>query len=271
MTKKTNYKNLARKQAKLHQDRAHKHRRRRISGWSVAIFLFIGMLVAFVVLLPSSEEKDASKDDTVDSTDASVECSKLEPPPRVTPYPMCLSTSSDYEAVIATSDGPITVQLMGKAAPETVNNFASLAESGFYDGSIFHRIAGSLSVIQAGDGECTFGSPTCGQGGPGYSIPDELSGKEKYTAGVVAMANAGPNSGGSQFFIVTGDKAEGLPPSYTIFGRVIEGMDVAEAIQRTPVEGETPTEEVKIKSVAISPPLRGRDAPVGSSDPVGQT
>jgi len=136
-----------------------------------------------------------------------------------------------YTAIIETSCGEIVVELLADRAPETVNSFVFLARDGFFDGTYVHRLDASIDVIQAGDPTGT------GSGGPGYTIPDELTGQERYGPGTVAMANSGPNTGGSQFFIVAGPDGHRLDdnPAYTIFGRVVRGMEVAERILALPV------------------------------------
>jgi cyclophilin family peptidyl-prolyl cis-trans isomerase len=158
-----------------------------------------------------------------------------------------------YTATFHTSCGDIVIELLSDRAPETVNSFVFLAEQGFFDGTRFHRLALSIDVIQGGDPTGT------GTGGPGYSIPDELQGDESYTPGTLAMANSGqPNTGGSQFFIITGPEGTGLDsnPAYTIFGHVIEGLDVAEQVQAIPIEGDVPdgppAQAVYLESVEIT-------------------
>lgn len=135
-----------------------------------------------------------------------------------------IKSNCDYRATIATNFGPITVSLDPQAAPETVNSFVFLATRGFFDGLTFHRVVPGF-VIQGGDPTGT------GTGGPGYTLPDELPAAPGYPVGAVAMANAGPNTSGSQFFIVTGDGAANLPNAYSLFGEVTSGLDVARTIE----------------------------------------
>jgi cyclophilin family peptidyl-prolyl cis-trans isomerase len=154
-----------------------------------------------------------------------------------------------YTATLHTDQGDIRIQLFGSETPNTVNNFVFLARKGFYDGVIFHRTINGF-MIQTGDPQGT------GRGGPGYKFADEPV-KRSYTAGTVAMANSGPNTNGSQFFIVHG-RDVGLPPNYTIFGEIVDGMPVVDAIAKAPVktgaggEQSTPVEPAKIESVEIS-------------------
>jgi peptidyl-prolyl cis-trans isomerase B (cyclophilin B) len=129
-----------------------------------------------------------------------------------------------YEATIATDKGDIVVSLDPARAPRTVNNFVFLAREGFYDGLTFHRVVGDF-VIQGG---CPEGS---GRGGPGYRFEDEPV-QGEYTAGALAMANAGPNTNGSQFFICTVDDRHKLTKSYNLFGQVVKGMEVVTSIRK---------------------------------------
>ena len=139
------------------------------------------------------------------------------------PPPMAIDQNKKYNAVIKTSMGEMTAELYAKDAPNTVNNFAFLSKEGFYNGVIFHRIIKEF-MVQTGDPQGT------GMGGPGYKFNDELTGPQTYQKGTLAMANAGPNTQGSQFFICHGTGAERLPKNYTIFGRVTDGLDVLDKI-----------------------------------------
>jgi cyclophilin family peptidyl-prolyl cis-trans isomerase len=128
-----------------------------------------------------------------------------------------------YEVTITTDRGPIVMELDPQLAPNSVNNFVALARQGYYDGLTFHRVVPEF-VIQGG---CPEGS---GRGGPGYKFADEPV-KGPYTLGAVAMANAGPNTNGSQFFICIDDCTSKLTPNYNLFGYVTSGVDVAQATQ----------------------------------------
>ena len=168
------------------------------------------------------------------------------------PPPMTINTEKQYFAVVNTSLGSFKIKLLAKDAPLTVNNFVFLSREGFYNGIVFHRIIKDF-MIQTGD---PLGN---GTGGPGYKFKDELPNKIQYAAGVVAMANAGANTNGSQFFICNGEKAALLnnSPNYTIFGQVVEGMDVVLNISNVPVKnngmGELskPVNNVTIKDISI--------------------
>jgi peptidyl-prolyl cis-trans isomerase B (cyclophilin B) len=171
------------------------------------------------------------------------------------PPVMKLDLKKTYTATIETSCGTIVVQLDAISAPKTVNSFVFLADHGYFNGQYVHRLDTSIDVIQGGDPTGT------GSGGPGYTIPDELNGKESYGPGVLAMANAGPNTGGSQFFLISGKNGHNLDanPNYTIFGHVIKGLDVAKRIQKLPIQdpnagisGQRPTQAIYIDKVTIT-------------------
>ncbi|MDP9401811.1 MAG: peptidylprolyl isomerase [Actinomycetota bacterium] len=162
------------------------------------------------------------------------------------PPPMCIDASKRYTAEMATSKGRMTIALDAIAAPKTVNNFVVLARYHYFDGVGFHRIIPGF-MVQGGDPE---GS---GRGGPGYRFEDELPKPGRYEVGSVAMANAGPNTNGSQFFIVSGPSGVGLPPQYSLFGKVVKGLDVLAAIEAVGSPGAgTPKEPVVIESVTIT-------------------
>ncbi len=158
------------------------------------------------------------------------------------PPAMTLDLDKDYEATLHTTKGTIRIRFFAEEAPLTVNNFVSLARDGFYDGVIFHRVVPGF-VIQAGDPTGT------GRGGPGYRFRDELDHPRPYRRGTVAMANAGPNTNGSQFFVCLDDV--GLPHRYTIFGEVVDGMEVVDAIASVPLDGERPLDDVIIERVEV--------------------
>jgi cyclophilin family peptidyl-prolyl cis-trans isomerase len=163
------------------------------------------------------------------------------------PPTSALKTGKIYTATIDTSKGLIDVDLLSELAPNTVNNFIFLAVNGYYDNVVFHRIIKGF-MIQTGDPTGT------GRGGPGYRFADERV-TTPYKLGTLAMANAGPNTNGSQFFIVQGPSGTSLPPSYTIFGQVTRGMDVVDAIASVPVGGperSSPAEPIRILSVSVN-------------------
>jgi cyclophilin family peptidyl-prolyl cis-trans isomerase len=162
------------------------------------------------------------------------------------PPAMQIDTAKTYTATMTTDQGEITIELYTDKVPNTVNNFIFLAREGFYEGVIFHRTIDGF-MIQGGDPTGT------GAGGPGYKFADEPF-EGEYTAGTLAMANAGPNTNGSQFFIMHKDYP--LPPNYTIFGKVTQGMDVVDTIATAPTkpsgEGSTPVNPVKITAIVIT-------------------
>jgi peptidyl-prolyl cis-trans isomerase B (cyclophilin B) len=149
------------------------------------------------------------------------------------------------QATLHTSAGPITVTFFDDDAPKTVENFRKLAGDGFYDGLIFHRVIKDF-MIQGGDPEGT------GTGGPGYTFEDEIN-DHKVVRGALAMANAGPNTNGSQFFIVTTEAAPWLDGKHTVFGEVTDGMDAVDAIEATETgRGDRPTEQQVIERVELA-------------------
>ena len=170
-----------------------------------------------------------------------------------TPPAMQIDAAKTYRAVFDTSLGSFEIELLSAESPRTVNNFIFLARQGYYDGVVFHRIIRAF-MIQSGDPTGT------GMGGPGYKFADELPPKHSYEAGIVAMANSGANTNGSQFFICTGYQSENLNnyPNYTQFGRVIQGMDIVQKIASVPVgldasgrEMSRPLDPPKINKVTI--------------------
>jgi cyclophilin family peptidyl-prolyl cis-trans isomerase len=149
------------------------------------------------------------------------------------------------QATMTTNHGDITFELYDEDAPKTVDNFRTLAEKGYYDGLSFHRIIRDF-MIQGG---CPHGT---GTGGPGYEFEDEIN-QHKVTRGALAMANAGPNTNGSQFFIVTTAAAPWLDGKHTVFGRVTDGMDVVDALEGLPTDArDRPRDDAKIEKLSIS-------------------
>jgi cyclophilin family peptidyl-prolyl cis-trans isomerase len=162
-----------------------------------------------------------------------------------TPPERIIDPSKSYTAKISTNKGDISCRLFADESPDTVNNFVFLAREGFYDGVIFHRVIEGF-MIQGGDPTGT------GTGGPGYKFADELQAARDrgYKMGTLAMANAGPNTNGSQFFITHQDV--GLPPQYSVFGKAIDGLDVVDEIAKTPTNRQDrPDEDIVISGVEI--------------------
>ena len=157
---------------------------------------------------------------------------------------MGIDPAKRYTATLDTSLGEIVIALDALKAPKTVNNFVFLALHHYYDGVIFHRVINGFM--------CQGGDPTgTGRGGPGYKFEDEPV-KQRYQLGSVAMANAGPNTNGSQFFLISGQSGVQLPPHYSLFGKIVKGLDVLDAMQRVATDrSDRPHEDVVINSVTI--------------------
>jgi cyclophilin family peptidyl-prolyl cis-trans isomerase len=198
---------------------------------------------------PTTPAKKAEQDKTPAAPPAPTGEKKYAKPPA-----MQIDPNKKYQATISTTMGDITIELFAKDAPKAVNNFVFLAKDKFYDNLTFHRVIKDF-MIQTGD---PLGN---GTGGPGYTFEDELNNGHKYEPGVVAMANAGRNTNGSQFFIGSGEEVKGLEhyPNYTIFGKVVKGMDVVQKIasvqvKANPVTGEksVPVQPIKIKTITIT-------------------
>jgi cyclophilin family peptidyl-prolyl cis-trans isomerase len=162
------------------------------------------------------------------------------------PPEMVIDPSKRYTAKLSTSMGELVIALDAVQAPKTVNNFVFLAREGYYDGVIFHRIIQGFM--------CQCGDPTgTGRGGPGYKFADELPKPRQYEIGSVAMANAGPNTNGSQFFIVSGPSGVGLPPQYSLFGKVVKGLEVLAEMERVETDrSDKPLQDLTINSVEIT-------------------
>jgi cyclophilin family peptidyl-prolyl cis-trans isomerase len=157
---------------------------------------------------------------------------------------LTIDLGKTYSATLDTSHGEIVIEFDAVRSPQTVNNFVFLAREGFYDGVVFHRVISGF-MIQGGDPSGT------GRGGPGYRFRDEIEGSGSYKRGTVAMANAGPHTNGSQFFICHSDV--GLPHSYTIFGQVTSGMEAVDSIASTPTDrNDRPHDDVVILTVTVS-------------------
>lgn len=205
------------------------------------IFLVV-LITSFAFVLVSCQ-KEVTTSETTDTAAVTAGKGKtLEKPT------MQIDVNKTYTALMKTSAGDITIELNAKGAPNTVNNFVYLAKAKFYDGTIFHRTIKGF-MIQGGDPEGT------GMGGPGYKFDDEPFTGE-YTKGTIAMANSGPNTNGSQFFIMHADY--GLPKNYVIFGKVTAGLEVVDKIAEAPVQASTqgemstPVTPVKVESVTIN-------------------
>lgn len=158
---------------------------------------------------------------------------------------MCIDPGKRYTAEMVTSKGAMKIALDPIAAPRTVNNFVFLARYHYFDGIVFHRVIPGF-VVQGGDPTGT------GKGGPGYRFEDELPPSGRYELGSLAMANAGADTNGSQFFIISGPSGVRLPPQYSLFGKVVSGMETVAAIDATGTQSGNPKERVVIESVTIA-------------------
>jgi cyclophilin family peptidyl-prolyl cis-trans isomerase len=188
------------------------------------------------VQTPQNMPQNKTQDQTAPQQQQAVENNSKQP------SAMQIDQSKTYSAVLKTTEGEITIDLDAKKTPLTANNFVSLAKAGFYDGTIFHRVIKDF-MIQGGDPKGD------GTGGPGYKFADEPFDGE-YTRGTVAMANSGPNTNGSQFFIIHKDYA--LPKNYVIFGHVSKGIEVVDKIAEAAVTGSGSGENSKpVSPVAI--------------------
>jgi cyclophilin family peptidyl-prolyl cis-trans isomerase len=262
-----------REAARAAQLEAAKQQRKRQSliRGTVGFVLIIGLFVLFAALHSSGggkKTKNASATSTTAAASstttttanpalAAIQCNDTKPPANAnrptftTAPPMTIDPAKKYTVTIETSCGKITADLDAKGAPKTVNNFVFLAQKKFFDGLTWHRVVKDF-VIQGGDPQ---GS---GTGGPGYQFEDELpkDGPPYYKLGSLAMANSGPNTNGSQFFIVTGQSGTSLPASYSRFGMVTGGLDVAQKLesfaQDPPDPNGKPSRTLYILSVTVA-------------------
>ena len=219
----------ARREAEAAAFRRAKARKRL---FRLAILAVIGLIAAYAVYTTTKpEEQQVATESTTTSSTA--------PDPRCPPEggtaertvnfteapPMCIDQSKTYTATMETDAGAMTIELFPERAPVTVNNFVFLARNKFYDDVVFHRVIPGF-VVQGGDA-----AKGDGTGGPGYQFGDELPKAGDYEIGSLAMANSGPDTNGSQFFIITGEQGVNLPPSYSLFGKVVGGLEVAKKIE----------------------------------------
>jgi len=276
--KRTRNRQLARQHERRHAERLQQRRKRQTRTIVVALVIaLVGGGLAYAAFSGGDDTQagasgatgstgeptgPTSSPKTVKPTPgpAEVACGGIEPraatksKPQFSEPKQVVKKGTTYTAEMQTSCGTIVIELLAEQSPQTVNSFVFLAQQGFFDGQRFLRLDTSIDVIQGGDPTGT------GTGGPGYSIPDELTGNESYAPGVLAMANAGPDTGGSQFFLITGNAGHKLDanPAYTIFGTIVEGLDVAKQIQELPIQdpsagipGQQPTKSVYIDKVTI--------------------
>lgn len=208
------------------------------------IYIFILILVIIGAVFLFSRE-NTSKDSLL--RDESTSSSQIKPAKYKAPPDMMVDTKKKYKAELVTNNGKMTIELFVNETPTTVNNFVFLAKEGFYNGTVFHRIIRDF-MIQGGDPKGD------GTGGPGYTFPDEKITRD-YRRGIVAMANSGPNTNSSQFFIM--HKDTNLPKNYVIFGQVVGGIEIVDKIAEVPTvdnglgEKSKPVETVKIERIDI--------------------
>jgi peptidyl-prolyl cis-trans isomerase B (cyclophilin B) len=268
MSKRTRQRELARLRARREAERQRGRRRRALLSYGgLAVVVAVAAVLGGLWLNRDETPSTAATTSTTPPNDAradaptapaTVACGgtvpgRVEHPTSKSAPKTKVDADKTYLATFQTSCGSFTVRLDAKNAPITTANFVDLAGKKFYDSTWFHRIVpggqAGIAVIQGGDPQ---GS---GRGGPGYTIKDELpdspAAYKKYS---VAMANSGPNSGGSQFFISTADNSKGLKADYSVFGQVVDGKDVVDKIAAVPVggpSGDTPTEAVWIEKLTV--------------------
>jgi cyclophilin family peptidyl-prolyl cis-trans isomerase len=222
-------------------------------GIIAALIIFLGGFAYMLqpVEAPESQKSNYATTTTVKSTTVPVAQGTSTTNTNVTTN-TTMEQSTFTHSTITTNKGVIEIELL-KETPATTKNFGTLAQANFYNGVRFHRVIKDF-MIQTGDplSKDTANAQSWGTGGPGYKFNDELTGKEQYPLGTVAMANSGPNTNGSQFFIVTANPSVALPPSYTVFGKVTKGIEVALAIQEVATTpSDRPLEDVIITKVEV--------------------
>ena len=236
------------------------NRRRAIVGGG-AVVIVVGLIAVLIISSTGSSKKSSVSTATTLATTATTAapaphtfgsgpCPKADGSSPKTetfsaPPQRCIDPTKTYTATMTTDAGAMTISLDATAAPVTVNNFVVLARYHFFDGLTFHRVIPGF-VDQGGDPQGT------GGGGPGYQFADELPASGAYKVGSLAMANSGPNTNGSQFFIIVGPQGAALPPQYSLFGMVTSGIDAAHKIEADGTSGGTPKVVHKIVSVSIT-------------------
>ena len=260
-SRKTRERHLAKLAARRAAERRHRRRQRLIAA-GVGGFLVIALISGLgAVLLTGGNSKTVAgptPTPTVAPKIAGVACgakvpeaATVEKPTYKKAPPLTIDKGKKYTATLETSCGTIELELFPKEAPLAVNSFVFLAKKHFFDGLFFHRVVANF-VIQGGDPEGT------GKGGPGYTFKDELKNDLTYQLGSIAMANSGPDTNGSQFFIVAGSDGTSLPKNYTIFGLVKNGLSIVQKIDALKTTGaadaahpDQPLQTVFIESVTI--------------------
>jgi peptidyl-prolyl cis-trans isomerase A (cyclophilin A) len=211
--------------------------------WVLGAATIIVVIIALAVHFQSSSRSAENSETLTSESGTKISDVKVAPQEGGAPA-MEIDENASYSAILKTSMGDITLALTAQETPATVNNFVVLAEKGFYDGTIFHRVIKDF-MIQGGDPDGN------GTGGPGYTFQDEITAATFDSPGILAMANRGPDTNGSQFFI-THAATPWLDGKHTIFGKVTEGMDVVDAIANVKVGSQDkPVEDVVVESVEI--------------------
>lgn len=242
--------------------------RRKATKWGITIVVGLGLVVGIAALGGAFSSEEPSSEASVEAGDASAENTSAsetetsEPSVECPPAdgsanqqqsfdnapPICIDSDASYSAEIVTNKGTLVVELDQSRAPLAVNNFVTLARYHYFDNTECHRIIPGF-MAQCGDPTAT------GTGGPGYRFADELPEAGEYQIGSLAMANSGPDTNGSQFFIISGATGVNLPPNYTLFGQVTEGLDstlpALDAAGNPESNGVPPLEQVIIESVTI--------------------
>lgn len=242
--------------------------RRKATKWGITIVIGLGLVVGIAALGGAFSSEEPSSEASVEAGDASAENTSAsetetsEPSVECPPAdgsanqqqsfdnapPICIDADASYSAEIVTNKGTLVVELDQSRAPLAVNNFVTLARYHYFDNTECHRIIPGF-MAQCGDPTAT------GTGGPGYRFADELPEAGEYQIGSLAMANSGPDTNGSQFFIISGATGVNLPPNYTLFGQVTEGLDstlpALDAAGNPESNGVPPLEQVIIESVTI--------------------
>ena len=259
--------NAAARAAALRQQSERNARRRRVYVLGIPGLVILALIVFLVIQSSSGGRKKTSVTTTASTVPSSTPSSTPASTPATTPGVaptcpptggsatrvtrfnaapgMCIDPTKTYTATMVTDLGTMTIALDAKAAPKTVNNFVFLARYHFYDGLTFHRVIPGF-VDQGGDPNGD------GSGDPGYKFADELPAAGAYKVGSLAMANGGPDTNGSQFFIIVGAQGVALPAQYSLFGQVTAGIDVAHAIEKDGSQAGTPTVVHKITTVTIA-------------------
>ena len=262
--------NKAARQVREFRQQRIDNARRRATKWGTLIVIALGLVVGIAALggafssddvasdvageTSAAADGSASPDDTTATPEPAVDCPPVDGSADQqqsfdSAPPMCIDSNARYSAEIVTNKGTVVVELDSDRAPLTVNNFVTLARYRYFEGIECHRIIPGF-MAQCGDPTAT------GAGGPGYTFADELPEAGEYQIGSLAMANSGPDTNGSQWFIITGETGVNLPPNYTLFGQVTEGLDdtlpALDAAGNPESNGVPPLERVIIESVMIT-------------------